>query len=74
MSFAGKWMELEIIMLSEARLSKTTIAGSLLYAESRPKKRKKQKNDNSIKWGRGVAIWKETSGRGKMIQGLHALV
>jgi hypothetical protein len=36
--FAGKWMELEIIILSEIRLRNTNILCSLSYAESRPKK------------------------------------
>jgi hypothetical protein len=40
MLLAGKWMELEIIMLSEiSRLRKTNITHSLSYAKSRPKKR-----------------------------------
>jgi hypothetical protein len=37
MLFAGKWIKLEIIMLSEeARLRKTDIACSFSYVESRP--------------------------------------
>jgi hypothetical protein len=48
MSFAGKWMELEI-MLSEISQTekKTNIACSLSYAESKPKKL----NDLSVKQG-----------------------
>jgi hypothetical protein len=37
MLFSGKWIELEVIMLSEiARMRKTNIACSLSYLVSRP--------------------------------------
>jgi hypothetical protein len=37
LSFAGKWMEMEIVMLSEAKLENTNITCSHSLVETRPK-------------------------------------
>jgi hypothetical protein len=40
MSFAGKWMELEIMLSEISQSEKDEFVGSLSYMESRPKNRK----------------------------------
>jgi hypothetical protein len=62
MSFAGKWVELEIILLYEISLTEKDKYHILsTYVKTRPKKM----NDTNIKWGDGLGVGTRRREEGK---------